>query len=218
LRASAESPSPEQLVQRASDVFYGTIDIRTGADRDPAVANYTVLTTQVLKGALAVPGIVVVQLPEPDLWLNPGDSYLFLTRFDPIALRYVVDNPATGLLPGATDPAVWSDAVAATGCPYQDVLMWDGTVYARRTWNDDKRYVPRQLVGKSVGTVDEVNWAATACSDWLTDGMASRIPAGTSIQRMKAYDPGFRLVVRLADGHRYLYQAVSISITAQEID
>jgi hypothetical protein len=184
------------------------VDIRTGADRNPDVGQYTVLTELVLKGDLAVPAIVVVQLPDPAIVLDIGESYLFLTRFDPVALRYVIDDPSTGIVSSDVDIAVWREAVAVTGCSYDDVLMWDGTIYARQQWNDEKRFVPREYVGKSVGSVETLNWAATACSTWIADGMASRVPEGTAIHRMKAYDPRFRVVVRLEDGHRYLYQAV----------
>ena len=206
--AFASTPSPQSLVERASDVFLAEVDIRTGADQDPTIAQYTVLTTQVLKGMLVVPAIVVIQLPDPAIVLNPGESYLFLTRFDPVALRYVVDDPSTGIVSGDIDVSVWQDAVTETWCAYDDVLMWNGTIYARQMWNQDKRFVPREYVGKSVGTVETLNWAATACSTWIEDGTASRVPEGTAIHRMKAYDPRFRVVVRLPDGHRYLYQAV----------
>ncbi len=207
--AFADQSAQASLVERASDVFYGEIDIRTGANQDTSVAQYTVLTTEVLKGTLTVPAIVVVELPDPDLWFSKGDRYLFLTRFDPVSTRYLVDDPETGLLPGDTDSAPWVAAIADTGCTAgDDVLMWGGTIYARQMWNQDKRFVPRETVGESVGEVAKIDWALTACSSWIADGMASRIPVGTAVHRMKAYDPHFRVVVRLADGHRHLYQAV----------
>jgi hypothetical protein len=37
---------------------------------------------------------------------------------------------------------------------------------------------------------------------------ATSAPAGTAIQRLKGYEPTFRVALRLPDGHRYLYEAV----------
>ena len=86
--------------------------------------------------------------------------------------------------------------------------MLDGVVYARRDWNDDKRYLERDWVGPTIATIERQDTAATGCRTDLVNRTASVIPAGTKIQELKGYAPAFRVAVRMPDRHRYLYEAV----------
>jgi hypothetical protein len=203
----------QRLVEHSSDVFFGTVDIATRGAGDSGAAEYTVLTTGVLKGDLTVPSLVVVR-QEGGGSLIPKAEYLFATYYDPALLRYVITDPDAGIVP-STSPdqraelaAHWSDLIEQTACGYTDVLTLDGVVYARRDWNEDKRYLVGEWVGPTIATVERQDTAATGCRADLADRSASRIPAGTKIQELKGYAPAFRVAVRMPDRHRYLYEAI----------
>jgi hypothetical protein len=201
------------MVDASSDIFVATIDIRTETVGGEDSGDYTALVRTELKGNLIAPALVVVRVPGTAPALEPGSVWLFFARFKPESVRYVVINGSSALVPlpaGSLTPAdqrYWAELIRRSACPATDILVWDSVVYARRDWNMDKHYVPRQFVGPSIGRVTEQNTAATACSADLSDGTASHLATGSVIQRMERYRPSFRLVVRRPDGHRYLYQA-----------
>jgi hypothetical protein len=202
-----------RLVEHSSDVFFGTVDIATRGTGDPTATEFTILTTEVLKGDLSVPSLIVVR-QEGDATLVPKAEYLFFTYYDPALLRYVITDPGTGIVP-ITSPdqrsdlaTHWSGLIEQTACGYTDVLKLDGVVYARRDWNEDKHYLERDWVGPTIATVERQDTAATSCRIDLVDRTASVIPAGTKIQELKGYAPAFRVAVRMPDRHRYLYEAI----------
>lgn len=103
----------------------------------------------------------------------------------------------------------WRTAANAGECAgYLDVLRWNGTVYARRAWNDDKRFLEPEWVGDVLSTVERQDYSLYACSPDLRDGDASLLAVGTEIRELIGYAPSFRLAVRLPDKHRWLYEAV----------
>jgi hypothetical protein len=211
--ASENNGADRSLVEHSSDVFFGTVDIVTRGAGDPSAAEYTVLTTEVLKGDLTVPSLIVIR-QEGKGSLIPKAEYLFATYYDPALLRYVITEPDAGIMPitsleqRADLAAHWSNLIEQTACGYTDVLTLDGVVYARRDWNDDKRYLERDWVGPAIATVERQDTAATGCRTDLVDRSASVIPAGTKIQELKGYAPAFRVAVRMPDRHRYLYEAI----------
>lgn len=218
-RAAKATPEEIHLVEHSGDIFTGTIDIVTATDG--VVAEYTVLTTEVLKGDVTVPSILVVRqqagdsaLGESNSPLVPGAEYLFFTYFDPALLRYVVAEPIAGTVL-ITSPeqraallAYWAGIIGQTACPVTDVLKLDGVVYARRDWNEETRYVARKRVGAAIATITVRDTTATGCRTDLADRSASVIPAGTKIQELKGYAYTFRVAVRLRDGNRTLYEAI----------
>jgi hypothetical protein len=211
-----EVPQPNiALVEHSSDVFVGTIDIVTaifgnGAD---LVTDYTVLVDDVLKGSLTVPMMVVARQSGGDP-LVPGGRYLLFVRFVPAELRYEIVGSGEGIIPLASDDdrvrltIYWSDVVAQARCEKRDILKLGGVIYARRDWNDEKRFLEREWVGPTIARVGEQDTSATGCRDDLPDGVASELPAGTRVQRLDGYEPSFRVAVRKQDGHRYLYEAI----------
>ena len=224
----AEGEQADQsLAEHSGEIFFGTIDIvttvlpiTTGAG-SAMTTEYTVLVSDVLKGNLRPQTMVVVRqnggngdFVDGDGPLAPGAEYLFFTYYDPALLRYVIAEPAIGniviMSPEQRDELTthWSAVVEQTTCGYTDVLKLDGVVYARRDWNDDKRYLEREWVGPTIATVDRQDTTATSCRTDLTDRTASRIPTGTKIQSVDGYAPTFRVAVRMPDRHRYLYEAI----------
>jgi hypothetical protein len=215
------SPDDVALVEHSSDVFFGMVDIVTAGAAAPGSIEYTILTTQILKGDLAVPSLIVMRQEAGEAgnsdgvgYLDPMAEYLFFTRYDPVLLRYVVTAPVAGTML-VTSPeqraalvAIWTSIVAQTACLVTDVLTLDGVIYARRDWNDKTRYIARDRVGATIATVAARDTAATGCRADLADRSASMIPAGTKIQALKGYVPAFRVAIRLRDGHRYLYEAI----------
>jgi hypothetical protein len=213
VRADEPDQSGRWLVEHSSDVFFGTVDIVTAGAGDLNATEYTILTTEVLKGGLTMPSLIVIRDEGPSS-LIPKTEYLFFTYYDPALLRYVVTDPDSGVVP-ITSPdqraeltAHWSDLIDQTACGYTDVLTLDGVVYARRDWNDDKRYLEREWVGPTIATVERQDTAATGCRADLADRSASVIPTGTKIQELKGYAPAFRVALRMPDRHRYLYEAI----------
>ena len=213
-QARAETSQADRwLLEHSSDVFFGTVDIVTAGAGDPNATEYTILTTEVLKGNLTVPSLIVVR-QEGDGSLIPKAEYLFFAYYDPAVLRYVVTDSDAGVVPVTSTEqraelaAHWSDAVEQAACIYPDVLMLDGVVYARRDWNEDKRYLERDWVGPAIATVERQDTAATGCRADLGNRSASVIPVGTKVQELKGYAPAFRVAVRMPDRHRYLYEAI----------
>jgi len=227
VRAAESERADQSLAEHSGEIFFGTVDIVTAvfpvqSDVGPAMnTEYTVLVSDVLKGNLRPQTMVVVRqdggnadFADGDGPLAPGAEYLFFARYDPALLRYVIVEPAIGNVP-VTSPdqrdeltAHWTAIVQQTACGYTDVLKLNGVVYARRDWNDDKRYLEREWVGPTISTVDRQDTTATSCWTDLTDRTASRIPAGTKIQSVDGYAPTFRVAVRMPDRHRYLYEAI----------
>jgi hypothetical protein len=217
----------QSLAEHSGEIFFGTIDIVTAVipvttAAGPAMnTEYTVIVSDVLKGNLRPQTMVVVRqdggagdFADGDGPLVPGTEYLLFTYYDPALLRYVIVEPAIGNIlitsPEQRDEltAHWSSVVQETACGYTDVLKLDGVVYAKRDWNDDKRYLERTWVGTTIATVGRQDTTATSCRTDLADRSASRIPAGTKIQLVDGYAPTFRVAVRMPDRHRYLYEAV----------
>ncbi|HEX3302235.1 MAG TPA: hypothetical protein VHR64_05090 [Thermomicrobiales bacterium] len=227
VQAAESDQADRSLVEHSGEIFFGTIDIVTAVfpvttDAEPAMnTEYTVLISDVLKGNLRPQTMVVVRqdggdadFADGDGPLAPGAEYLFFTYYDPALLRYVIVEPAIGNV-AITSPeqrdeltAHWSAVVQQTACGYTDVLKLNGVVYAKRDWNDDKRYLEREQVGPTIDTVDRQDTTATGCRDDLVDRTASVIPAGTKVQSVDGYAPTFRVAVRLPDRHRYLYEAI----------
>lgn len=220
------------LVEHSGEIFIGTIDIVTKVyelertDEGPGVnTEYTVLVSDVLKGELKPQSIIVVwqdggtlsgvdEYHEGDGPLIPGNVYLFFARHSPGTPVYLITEPTAGNLPITSNDeradlvVYWSGIVARTACEHTDVLKLDGVTYARRDWNDDKRYLEREWVGPTIATVSFQDTTATGCRDDLPDGIASEIPRGAKVQELKGYATSFRVAVRLRDGHRYLYEAI----------
>ena len=233
-RAAETNPDDISLVERSSDIFIGAIDIVTATtelvidgdgESGPGLATeYTVLVSDVLKGKLAPPSIIVVRqdggvsgdragFHEGDGPLIPGNAYLFFARYVGVP-AYQITDPGAGNVP-ITSPeqraalvAYWSGIIEQTACPVTDVLKLDGVVYARREWNDDRRFLERAWVGPGIATIQERDATATGCRVDLADRSASVIPVGTKIHALKRYAPSFRVAVRLPDGRRYLYEAI----------
>jgi hypothetical protein len=227
VRGAEGEQADRSLVEHSGEIFFGTIDIVTAifpvqSDVGPAMnTEYTVLVSDVLKGNLRPQTMVVVRqdggdadFVDGDGPLTPGAEYLFFARYDPALLRYVIVEPAIGNVlitsPEQRDElsTYWSDVVQQTTCLYTDVLTVDGVVYARRDWNEDKRYLDREQVGPTIATVAVQDTSATGCRTDLADGTASNVPAGTKIQSVDGYAPTFRVAVRMPDRHRYLYEAI----------
>lgn len=235
-KEALEIPAADiDLVEHSGEIFVGTIDIVIGTyellkdcegDCGPSVGTeYTVLVSEVLKGKLEPQSIIVLQQDGGTLsgvaeyhegdgpWL-PGNEYLFFARYAPGTPVYRITEPVAGNLPIASVDdraaliAYWSEIVARTACEQTDILKLDGVIYARRDWNDDKRYLEREWVGPTVATVRFQDTTATGCRDDLGPAVASEIPSGTKVQELKGYATSFRVAVRLRDGHRYLYEAI----------
>jgi hypothetical protein len=202
-----DSAGEAELIERSSDVFRGRIDIQTRTAG--SVSAYTVLVDEVLKGDLKPQSIVVVQFENANA-LVPGAEYLFLTRYEPELLRYVAIEAFAIEHVDQRNALVqhWTELAQETSCAYTDVLVLDGAVYARRDWNDDKRYLEREWVGPSFAAVSVQDTSATGCRDDLADGTASEIPAGTKVHELDGYATTFRVAVRLPDRHRYLYEVI----------
>ena len=217
-RGLTERPEiPEEhiaLVEHSSEVFIGAIDIVTAVSGgDEIVTDYTVLVSEVHKGDLSAPTMVVAR-QRGGLQLVPGSSYLLFVRFLPAELRYEIVGLNSGILPVASDDdrtrltGYWTYVIAQTSCDHTDILALDGVIYARRDWNDERRFVPRERVGATIATIRFQDTSATGCRDDLPDGVASEVPVGTKVQRLDGYEPTFRVAVRKRDGHRHLYEAI----------
>lgn len=212
-------PEDRSLVERSGEIFVGTIDIVTRIDASSAepTTRYTVLIDEVIKGALQPVSMVVVEqtgvegaFADGDAALIPHVQYLLFTSYIPGDRIYRITEPVIGNLawPVVDVIAYWSRIADETGCRWSDVLWMDGIAYQRRQWNDGQRYLRREWVGKSIARVRAQDTAANACRNDVPDLTATSAPAGTAIQLLKGYDPTFRVVLRLPDGHRYLYEAI----------
>ena len=135
-------------IEHASHIFVGTVDIITATQ--PNATDYTVLVRESFKGDLP-PQSLIVAREAGFQSLVPGEDYLFLARYEPAALRYLINS----VLPVPSDAGVaaWRDAIGSVKCAVDDVLRLDGVTYARRDWNDDKRYLDREWVGPSIARV-----------------------------------------------------------------
>jgi hypothetical protein len=230
-KQGATSRDEIELVEHSSEIFIGTIDIVTAVNSDEGGngpdlnTEYTVLVSDVLKGRLKPQSIIVIRqdggviadrssFHDGDGPLIPGSEYLFFARFVPGLAAYPISEPIVGNLPITSSDqrsaliGHWSRLVEQTTCPYTDVLKLNGVVYARRDWNEDKRYLEREWVGPTVATVEVQETTATGCRVEMVDRSASVIPAGTKVQELQGYETAFRVAVRMPDRHRYLYEAI----------
>ena len=201
------STTRRDLITHSSDIVIGTVDIRT---RNVAGTDYTMVTTRVLKGDLAVPALIVIRQDAAVAPLDIGASYLLFLRFDPQVMRYlVVTAIATDSFAFTTVTVEgWTRQIALAACAWDDVVVWNGTIYARERWNTERRFVPRASVGAGIGQVAIHDTSATACRTDLENGTASQSAPGRKIQRLKGTDPGFRIVIQDGQGKRRLYQAL----------
>ena len=218
----------------ATDIFVASVESVDGVE-DTGDTNkyfprfdtvYSVLIVEVIKGAL-VPGdaIQVRQLGaivdgeedfrDGDGPMSLGETYLFATSFWPEQGVFRIALHLDASIPLDTDAertewvGRWTTAVEAGPCNgYLDVLRLNGTIYARRPWNDDKRFLEPEWVGEQVATIERQDYALYGCSPDLQDGDASLLASGTEVFELKGYDPSFRVAVRLPDKHRWLYEAV----------
>ena len=220
------------LVEHSGEIFIGRIDIvtyvanaKSPGDGPDCVTGYTVLISETFKGKLQPQSIIVVEQAgcvTESVWsfagadgpMAPGEDYLLFVRFVPGQAAYQITEPVAGNIQ-ITSPeqrtefiTYWSNAVDVTWCPHTDVLKLGNVLYARRDWNEDKRYLEREWVGPTVARVESQDTTATGCRVDLTDRTSSTIPVGAKIQELKGYATTFRVAVRMPDKHRYLYEAI----------
>jgi hypothetical protein len=187
---------------------------------------YSVLVEEIVQGTLESEETVQVRqsgaivdggsdFRHDDGPMAPGETHLFATSYWPEQRVYRIALYLDGSIPIESEAdriewvGRWTTAVEAGRCAgLLDVLRLNGTVYARRPWSGDKRFLEPEWVGDRVATIERQDYALYGCSPDLRDGDASILAAGTEVFELKGYDPSFRLAVRLPDKHRWLYEAV----------
>lgn len=230
-RDLAEMP---YVASYATDIFVASVESIDGVE-DTGDTNkyfprfdtvYSVLIEEVIKGALEPGNAVQVRqlgavvdgkddFRDGDGPMAPGETYLFATSYwsEQGVYRIALHLDGSILLETEADRIEWigrwATAVEAGPCNgYLDVLRLNGAVYARRSWNGDKRFLEPEWVGELVATIERQDYALYGCSPDLQDGDASLLASGTEVFELKGYDPSFRVAVRLPDKHRWLYEAV----------
>jgi hypothetical protein len=217
----------------ATDIFVGLVldagsveDIGRNGPFPSLETTHQVRVDEVIKGNLHAGAEVAVLQPggvlnrkeefsHGDGPMAPDERYLFATTWWPEKGVYRIALHLDGSIRLNSDAerveliARWTTAVKAGRCSaYLDVLRLNGTVYARRVWSSDKRFLEPDWLGEEIATIQRQDFALYGCSPDLTDGDASLLPVGTGVFALKGYDQSFRVAVRLPDKHRWLYEAI----------